>query len=104
MCSGCQKGEGRPVGKLERQRGKKKPKGKLGERGAASCVKENGVGAAAALVWFPKEGEQRRGQGDGVGLGKENDGGTGCEIGGLCRRLKRKNLQNQRREGGGGSP
>jgi hypothetical protein len=22
----------------------------------------------------------------------------------LCRRLKRKNLQNQRREGGGGSP
>jgi hypothetical protein len=37
-------------------------------------------------------------------LGKENDGGTGCEIGGLCRRLKRKNLQNQRREGGGGSP
>jgi len=34
------------VGKLERQRGKKKPKGKLWERGAAACVKENGVGAA----------------------------------------------------------
>jgi len=39
-----------------------------------------------------------------VGLRKEDDGGTGCEIGGLCRQLKRKNLQNQRRGGGGGSP
>ena len=55
-----------------------------------------------------REKENQRGscgeKGGGVGLGKENDGGTGCEIGGLCRRLKRKNLQNQRREGGGGSP
>jgi len=61
MCSGCQEGEGRPVGKLERQRGKKKPKGKLGERGAAACVKENGVGAAAGKMdgvlccWLAKE-------------------------------------------------
>ena len=57
----CREGEGRPVGKLERQRGKKKPKGKLGERGAAACVKENGVGAAAGKMngvlccWLAKE-------------------------------------------------
>ncbi|KAI9386174.1 hypothetical protein POPTR_011G162912v4 [Populus trichocarpa] len=43
------------------QRGKKKPKGKLGERGAAACVKENGVGAAAGKMnglfccWLAKE-------------------------------------------------
>ena len=38
----------------------------------------------------------------------EEDAGTGLEREkeneGLCRRLKRKNLQDQRREGGGGSP
>jgi len=34
-----------------------------------------------------------------VGLRKEDDGGTGCEIGGLCRQLKRENLQKQRRGG-----
>jgi hypothetical protein len=39
------------VGKLERQRGKKKPKGKLGERGAAACVKENGVGSCWKNEW-----------------------------------------------------
>ena len=57
------RGERRPVAKLERQRGKKKPKGKLGERGAAACVKENGVGAAAGKMdgflccWLAKEKE-----------------------------------------------
>ena len=72
MCSGCQEGEGRPVAKLERQRGKKKPKGKLGERGAAACVKENGVGAAAGKMdgvlccWLAKEKEM----GEVAGYGK----------------------------------
>jgi hypothetical protein len=79
----------------------------MAERGSVSAAVLEGKWSGsrmAALVWFQREGEQRRGQGDGVGLRKEDDGGTGCEIGGLCRRLKRKNLQNQRREGGGGSP
>jgi len=75
----------------------------MAERGSVSAAVLEGKWSGsrmAALVWFQREGEQRRGQGDGVGLRKEDDGGTDCEIGGLCRRLKRKNLQNQRREGG----
>jgi len=41
-----------------------------------------------------------------VGLRKEDDGGTGCEIGGLCRRLKRKQNRKSNKEtgGGGGCP
>jgi hypothetical protein len=56
-----------------------------------------GCGFGRKMEWLcpgERKGEQRRGQGNGVGLRKEDDGGTGCEIGGLCRRLKRKNLQN----------
>jgi hypothetical protein len=47
--------------KAEQGRGKKKPKGKLGKRGATTCVKENGVGAAAGKMngvwccWLAKE-------------------------------------------------
>jgi hypothetical protein len=60
-----------------------------GEEGALLLMVLAG-GGSAAIIWCSF------GQGRGVV--------AGCEIGGLCRRLKRKNLQNQRREGGGGSP